>query len=60
MFHKMGCVMIIPGVFAKWQMYRKAKAEMKMTEVNKMTKENGGERDAVIAECAGGSGVGQY
>ena len=31
-----------------------------MTEVNKMTKENGGERDAVIAECAGESGVGQY
>lgn len=57
MFHKMGCVMIIPGVFAKWQM-SESKAEM--TEVNKMTKENGGERDAVIAECAGGSGVGQY
>ncbi len=31
-----------------------------MTKVNKMTKVNGGENNAVIVECAGGSGVGQY
>ena len=54
MFHKMGCVMI-----CKMADVRKQSGN-EMTEVNKMTKENGGERDAVIAECAGGSGVGQY
>lgn len=58
MFHKMGCVMIIPGVLQMADVRKQSGNEM--TEVNKMTKENGGERDAVIAECAGGSGVGQY
>lgn len=59
MFHKMGCVRIIPGSFCKMADVRKQSGN-EMTEVNKMTKENGGERDAVIAECAGRSGVGQY
>ena len=59
MFHKMGLCYDYPRRFCKMADVRKQSGN-EMTEVNKMTKENGGERDAVIAECAGGSGVGQY
>ncbi len=41
MFHKMGCVMIIPGVFCKMADVRKQSGN-EMTEVNKMTKKTEG------------------